>query len=156
MDVIPERANVEYMNPKYIYPNGTVNVRRYGRKSRYYINISGTTKHTWNNNVTLTLGVSQLLHNEFRPSFVQLKMRLCDLINNDPFVGGAVRNIGVVCPMRAGYQNLLNITAPTEHFPSVFPFEHGRIEISLNVTDTREQMLLFYVVASFKQELTGK
>ncbi|KAJ8722959.1 hypothetical protein PYW07_004139 [Mythimna separata] len=156
MDVIPERANMEYINPKYIYPDAKVTVRRYGRKSRYYINISGTTKHSWNNNVTLTLGISQLLHNEYRPSFVEIKNRLCELINNEPFVGGALRNIGLVCPMRAGYQNLMNLTAPTEHFPYVFPFEHGRLEISLNVTDTREQMILFYVVVSFKQKLKGK
>ncbi|KAJ8722964.1 hypothetical protein PYW07_004144 [Mythimna separata] len=156
MDVVPERANMEYINPKYIYPGAKVTVRRYGRKSRYYINIMGSTKHTWSDNVTLTLGVSQLLHNEYRPSFVQMKYKLCNLINNEPFVGGAVRNVGLVCPMRAGVQNIMNITAPTEHYPSVFPFEHGRLEVSLNVTDTKEQMLLFYVVASFKQKFTGK
>ncbi|KAJ8725389.1 hypothetical protein PYW08_003572 [Mythimna loreyi] len=156
MEVIPERANVVYMNPKYVYTNATVNVRRYGRKSRYYINVEGVTKHTWTNNMTFTLVVTQLLHNEYRPSFVELKYKLCDLINKEPFVGECLKHVGVVCPLPAGYHNIMNITANTENFPSVFPFEHGRIEVLLSLTDTKEHAFMFHIVATFKQKPKGK
>ncbi|KAJ8722986.1 hypothetical protein PYW07_004166 [Mythimna separata] len=81
-----------------------------------------------------------------------MSYKLCDLVNNEPFVGGALKNAGMVCPLPSGYHAVENITAPTKNFPNVFPFEKGRVEVSLNVTDTKEQVLLVTIVASFKQK----
>ncbi|KAH9634815.1 hypothetical protein HF086_012229, partial [Spodoptera exigua] len=116
MEVIPERANATFVNPKYT-SNVTINIRRYSRRSRYYINLMGNTKQVWNNNITVDIKVNQYLHNEYRPSFITHHYKFCDLINKDEFIGGAIRNAGVVCPLPAGYHGVMNITAPTEHFP---------------------------------------
>ncbi|CAH0702057.1 unnamed protein product [Spodoptera exigua] len=96
--------------------------------------------------------INQYLHNEYRPSFVGLHYRLCDLVNKEPFIGGAIKNSGLVCPLPAGYHAIMNITAPTENFPNVFPFEKGRLEITASLTSTGEPVLKLFVEAKFKQK----
>ncbi|CAH0702058.1 unnamed protein product [Spodoptera exigua] len=151
MEVIPERANATFVNPKYT-SNVTINIRRYSRRSRYYINLMGNTKQVWNNNITVDIKVNQYLHNEYRPSFITHHYKFCDLINKDEFIGGAIRNAGVVCPLPAGYHGVMNITAPTEHFPNVFPFEKGRLDFVVSLTSTQEPILKLYVEVRFKQK----
>lgn len=150
MEVIPERANVTFANPR--YTNLTINIRRYSRRSRYYINLMGTTSHVWNNNVTVDIVINQYLHNEYRPSFITHHYKFCDLVNKDQFIGGAIKNAGVVCPLPAGYHAVMNITAPTEHFPNVFPFQKGRLDFVVSLTNTYEAILKLYVEVTFKQK----
>ncbi|XP_022820262.1 uncharacterized protein LOC111352133 [Spodoptera litura] len=151
LEVIPERANVTFSNPEYA-SNVTINIRRYNRKSAYYINLMGTNMQTWTNNITADVEISQYLHNEYRPSFVGFHYKLCDLVNKEPFIGGAIKNAGLVCPLPAGYHAVMNITAPTEHFPNVFPFEKGRIEFTVSLTSTSEPVLKLFIEARFKQK----
>uniref|UniRef100_A0A2H1V8P0 SFRICE_024418 n=1 Tax=Spodoptera frugiperda TaxID=7108 RepID=A0A2H1V8P0_SPOFR len=140
MQVIPERANVTFSNPKYV-ANVTLNIRRYSRKSAYYINLMGINKQTWTNNITVDIKINQYLHNEYRPSFVGGQMKYCDLINKEPFIGGALKNSGLICPLPVGYHSVMNITAPTENFPNVFPFEKGRIDFVVTLSSTGEGVL---------------
>ncbi|XP_035436901.1 uncharacterized protein LOC118267182 isoform X1 [Spodoptera frugiperda] len=150
MQVIPERANVTFSNPKYV-ANLTLNIRRYSRKSAYYINLMGINKQTWTNNITVDIRINQYLHNEYRPSFVGGQMKYCDLINKEPFIGGALKNSGLICPLPVGYHSVMNITAPTENFPNVFPFEKGRIDFVVTLSSTGEGVLNAFLEVRFKQ-----
>ncbi|XP_022820253.1 uncharacterized protein LOC111352125 isoform X1 [Spodoptera litura] len=96
--------------------------------------------------------INQYLHNEYRPSFITHHYKFCDLVNKDAFIGGAIRNAGVVCPLPAGYHGIMNITAPTEHFPNVFPFEKGRLDFVVSLTNTGEVICKLYVEVRFKQK----
>ncbi|XP_047021950.1 uncharacterized protein LOC124631545 [Helicoverpa zea] len=151
MTVIPERANIIYTNPKYL-ENTTITVRRYSRKSPYYINLVGFTKHEWNNNITVDVVLKQFLHNEYRRSFIEMHYKLCDFINKEPFVGGAAKNAGLRCPMPAGHQAMVNMTAPTENFPNVFPFERGSVDIDVSVTGTKELVMQLSIKLTFIQK----
>ncbi|KAF9822396.1 hypothetical protein SFRURICE_017671 [Spodoptera frugiperda] len=161
MQVIPERSNVTFSNPKYV-ANVTLNIRRYSRKSAYYINLMGINKQTWTNNITVDVKINQYLHNEYRPSFVGGQMKFCDLINKEPFIGGALKIAGLACPLPAifsvlypqGYHAVMNITAPpaTENFPYVFPFEKGRIDFVVTLSSTGEPVLKAFLEVRFKQK----
>lgn len=52
MRMIPERANIEYYDPNYV-EDIIFNVRRYGRKSGYYVNIEATIKQPWGDDVSV-------------------------------------------------------------------------------------------------------
>ncbi|XP_035436231.2 uncharacterized protein LOC118266788 [Spodoptera frugiperda] len=153
MQVIPERSNVTFSNPKYV-SNLTLNIRRYSRKSAYYINLMGINKQTWTNNITVDVKINQYLHNEYRPSFVGGQMKFCDLINKEPFIGGALKIAGLACPLPAGYHAVMNITEPpaTENFPYVFPFEKGRIDFIVTLSSTGELVLKAFIEVRFKQK----
>ncbi|KAI8435535.1 hypothetical protein MSG28_003831 [Choristoneura fumiferana] len=76
-------------------------VNRYGRKSKYYIQLEGTLKHVWVNNVTAHLIFFEYLHNEYKRSFVEMHFKFCDMLKTDPYVGQAVAATGVTCPLAA-------------------------------------------------------
>ncbi|XP_022820238.1 uncharacterized protein LOC111352115 [Spodoptera litura] len=149
LEVIPERANVTFSNPEYA-SNVRIYVRRFRRNSANYINFMGTNKQTWTNNITIDFTISQYLNYEYRPTYVG-HYKFCDLVNREPFIGGAIKNSGLVCPLPAGYHAVRNITAPTENFPNVFPFEKGRIDFTASLTSTSEPVLKLFIEARFKQ-----
>ncbi|XP_073945794.1 uncharacterized protein [Choristoneura fumiferana] len=155
MQVIPERASVIYYNKSYLY-NASASVRRYSRRSTYYLNMEGVTKHTWGNNVTVHLIFYEYLHNEYKRSFVEMHFKGCDMIKNDPYVGGAIAaitaRIGLPCPAPAGFYKLMNITIPAEDFPNVWPFEKCKVEVILEQTPTTDIIAKGAIYATFKQK----
>ncbi|XP_075992891.1 uncharacterized protein LOC142987837 [Anticarsia gemmatalis] len=150
MIVIMERANVTTMNHKYIVSGG-VNIRRHGRNSPYYLNIYGVNVKPLDNTLMVSALFSQFLHNEYRRSFIEFHCRFCELINDEPFIGGMLKNGGLVCPLLPGEHYFMNLTVPTTDFKYVFPFEKGRVDFTLSVTATKEVVLQVFVEASFKQ-----
>ncbi|XP_039747191.1 uncharacterized protein LOC120624612 [Pararge aegeria] len=146
---IPERVKVVYTNPKYFH-NYTYSVKRYGRKSGYYINIESTLKQEWNNNVTLHLIFNQYLHNEYRRSFIELHYKFCDLLKDEKFFAPRIIQYGIKCPLPIGTYRFTNLTIPMEEFPSVFPYERTRIDIESTITSTSESMSKVYLYCSFK------
>ncbi|XP_032513855.2 uncharacterized protein LOC116767576 [Danaus plexippus] len=149
LEVIPERAKLEYVNEKYFY-NLSVNVKRYSRSSSYYFNIEMTTKHVWTNNVTLHLIFNEYLHNEYQSSFIQLHHRFCDIIKYDKFIGTMVKQVGLECPMPAGTLQLMNFTLSLDKFPNVFPFQKCRVDAEVTITATNESMAAMCFYVSFK------
>ncbi|XP_063636044.1 uncharacterized protein LOC134806646 [Cydia splendana] len=152
LQVIPERATVTHINEKYIYPNGTLKVRRYGRKSAYYVNMEGTTKMEFGNNVSLHLIFFEFLHNEYKRSFVEMKFeKICESINKDPYLGKAFQMIGMPCPLPPGIHRMMNITVPAQDFPNVWPFEKCKVEFTLLQNQNKETMATVDVFVLFKQ-----
>lgn len=49
---IPVRGAISYLNPNYV-ESGNIYVKRFGRKSEYFLNIYGKTKYALGNNVTV-------------------------------------------------------------------------------------------------------
>ncbi|CAH2266415.1 jg1012 [Pararge aegeria aegeria] len=134
---IPERVKVVYTNPKYFH-NYTYSVKRYGRKSGYYINIESTLKQEWNNNVTLHLIFNQYLHNEYRRSFIELHYKFCDLLKDEKFFAPRIIQYGIKCPLPIGTYRFMNLSISLEEFPSVFPYERARIDVVYATTNTSE------------------
>ncbi|CAB3234749.1 unnamed protein product [Arctia plantaginis] len=93
-----ERARVVYLDDDYMF-NTTVFVRRYSRKTPHYLHIIANTRHLWNNNITVDIIFDQFLHNEYRPSFVELHHKFCDFIHGEPWVGGMLKMFGLTCPL---------------------------------------------------------
>ncbi|KAL0879053.1 hypothetical protein ABMA27_004018 [Loxostege sticticalis] len=124
--MIPERATVDYINEDYM-SGVKVTVRRYGRNSGYYVNIDGTTKHMWGNNISFHVVLYEYLHNEYKRTFVEFHFkRLCDMFKFDPYLGQAVVKTGLKCPVPAGTYHLGNMSIPCENFPYIWPFERAR------------------------------
>ncbi|GBP24101.1 hypothetical protein EVAR_27325_1 [Eumeta japonica] len=103
LEVIPERPSVKYINPEYV-KWGNFTIIRYGRRSLYYLNIEGHIKHSWGNNVTVEFLFFERMSNEYRPSFVQWKWKMCDGVLNDPYIGRILSRGGLAnktCPYPA-------------------------------------------------------
>ncbi|XP_047989316.1 uncharacterized protein LOC125228703 [Leguminivora glycinivorella] len=147
-----------YVNEKYIdKKTALMNVRRYGRKSGYYLNIEANTKMEFGNNVSLNLIFFEFLHNEYKRSFVEMKFpKICDALYSDPYIGGAFKLIGVICPIPPGFQKLNNITVPMANFPNVWPFEKCKVEATLLQNKNRDIMATADIYATFKQVAKGK
>ncbi|XP_053615877.1 uncharacterized protein LOC128678395 [Plodia interpunctella] len=109
LKMIFQQLKVTYANDKYI-KEGNANIRHYRRNGDYYINIWGTINHTWANNITIHVIVTEFLHNEYRRSFIEFHYKLCDLINHEPMFGQMLVKKGVVCPLPKGQYKLMNMT----------------------------------------------
>ncbi|XP_063538648.1 uncharacterized protein LOC134747900 [Cydia strobilella] len=150
VQVIPERARILYFNEKYVEGLKVV-VKRYSRRSNYYVNIEANIKYECNNNVTVHLIFYEFLHNEYKRSFVELHFRLCDLVNKDPYLGKALANAGLTsCPVPKGKIAIHNITIPTNDFPNVWPFERCKVDIRFEVTTTNELIANYEIYVFFK------
>ncbi|KAL0818675.1 hypothetical protein ABMA28_008026 [Loxostege sticticalis] len=154
LQIITERATLEYANEKYV-ENVSVFITRYGRRSPYYMNILGRNKHTWTNNVTINVVFFEYLHNEYRRSFVELHFRLCDMLNSDPYVGAMVAKAGITCPAYSKMQYLVNMTVPTADFKYLVPFKKAMAELEFTITKTGESIAKarFYVTFVDKKKL---
>ncbi|CAG9793185.1 unnamed protein product [Diatraea saccharalis] len=151
--LVPERGNVTSWSDKYLY-YARGYVTRTSRKSPYYINVEGKTKHTWGNNVTAHLIFYEYLHNEYRRTFIEAHLRGCDVVNKDPFIGQLLRDRGYSCPHPPADFHLLNITVPMDAFRYTIPFEKFRVEAELTHTDTKESIAKAYGYASLKPKYT--
>ncbi|XP_028166122.1 uncharacterized protein LOC114356927 [Ostrinia furnacalis] len=148
LQLIPERANVTYINKKYM-EYGRLYISRYGRKSPYYINLEGIIKHTWADNITMHLIFYEYLHNEYRRSFVEVHIMYCKMMKTDPYIGGMLAKHGAPCPAPPGEYKLQNMTLQGDNFPNLFPISKGKIEVELTNTSSTETILKAYATASF-------
>ncbi|CAB3246994.1 unnamed protein product [Arctia plantaginis] len=125
--------------------------RRNGRRSEYVFSIEFTSKHFWaNNNVSLHFIFYEYLHNEYRPSFVEMHYKICDLILKDMLLGPVVRKAGItVCPLPPGRYRMMNMTFNRE-FPSVWPFEKGKCEEIIKLEPSGKDIARGDLVLSFK------
>ncbi|KAI8432424.1 hypothetical protein MSG28_004818 [Choristoneura fumiferana] len=152
LQVIPERTNVLWTNEKYV-SDVKFYVKRYARRGLYYINLEGTTKHVWANNISAHLVFYEYLHNEYKRSFVEMHFKFCDLLRKDPYIGKALLATGITCPLPAGEHKLNNITVPTDHFPNVVPFEKFKVDINITLLPAEELIANIEIYANFKQKL---
>ncbi|KAL0879055.1 hypothetical protein ABMA27_004020 [Loxostege sticticalis] len=127
--MIPERANIEYYDPNYV-EDIIFNVRRYGRKSGYYVNIEATIKQPWGDDVSFHVVLYEYLHNEYKRTFVEFHFEhLCKMLKSDPYIGKAALNAGLKsCPLQPNRYVLPNMSIPFEHFPYIWPFEKAKGE----------------------------
>ncbi|GBP57527.1 hypothetical protein EVAR_103125_1 [Eumeta japonica] len=103
LEVIPERPAITYLDNFYL-EWGNLTVKRYGRRSRYYVNLEGKTKHAWGNNITVQLIFYELLSNEYRRSFIEYRTRACDFLRDEPYIGHLLAKSGLkgrTCPFPA-------------------------------------------------------
>ncbi|KAI5639786.1 hypothetical protein NE865_07686 [Phthorimaea operculella] len=132
-----EHPNVTYINSRYIgYLNQTI--RRYHRRDPvYYYDLHFVALVAIDNFVKIEFFFYEWLTNQYKPTFVEMRFRWCDLIHKDKFFGAAMRQgkLAKPCPHPAGEYHLYNMTVPGAAIPFSFPFNRGRIYCTL--TDSR-------------------
>ncbi|XP_059047367.1 uncharacterized protein LOC131842817 [Achroia grisella] len=122
--IMPEKIEIDYINPEYIEDAG-INLTTLA-KGVYAINLYGDIKHTWANNVTYDVTVFEFQNNKYKPSFMEFHYRFCDMVNDDPYVGKLIANAGVKCPLEAGKYYFSNITIPNDDIPYPLPFQRAK------------------------------
>ncbi|CAH2074714.1 unnamed protein product, partial [Iphiclides podalirius] len=144
-----------FSNPKYV-GYAYVNVTRYGRRSDYYANIQFVAKYVTTNNVSIHIYVYEFSRNQYKRSFIEFHHKMCDFIMKDDLIGAIVRKAGLTCPVPAGKYTMMNVTTNYDHFPSVFPFEKGRLDVYLNATVDGEPIAVAIGYLTFKNEIQKK
>ncbi|XP_064292660.1 uncharacterized protein LOC128678392 isoform X2 [Plodia interpunctella] len=151
LDIIPESVKITYVNNKFV-DEVYANIRRYSRSGSYYINLWGSIKHTWANNISVHIVTTEFLHNEYRRSFIEFHYKFCDFINKEPMIGQMFVLKGVVCPLPKGEYRLMNMTVQSQHFPNRWPFEKGGADVNVTTTYTKEVVASGYIHLKFKQD----
>ncbi|XP_053608962.1 uncharacterized protein LOC128674467 [Plodia interpunctella] len=128
LQIIPERSEVYYVNEVYV-TNVTLNVRKLGRRGATIVNLYFTLLYEVGNNVTVDIIFYEYLHNEYKRSFVEMHFQVCNMYQEDIYVGMALRNAGLKeCPLKPGSYAFANMTIPNvEKFPYVWPFEKAKV-----------------------------
>ncbi|CAB3246992.1 unnamed protein product [Arctia plantaginis] len=148
--MIPGIPTVGKYDSNYV-DNIVLKTRRNGRNSDYALSVEFTSKHGMgNNNVSIHLIFYEYLHNEYRPSFVEMHYKICDLILKDTIFGPVIRRSGMtVCPLPAGRYHMMNLTF-NEEFPSIWPFEKGKLDFIAKHEPSAQEFARANVVLSFK------
>ncbi|XP_030028532.1 uncharacterized protein LOC115446114 [Manduca sexta] len=150
LEIIPERIDIPFTHPDHVV-NASAIVKRYGRRSPYYIVGRITLKQTWNNNVTIHMDVYEYLHNEYRLSFMTVHNKLCNLINTDILLGIILRRLDIGCPLYPGLVEVRNATFKWEHFPYVIPYTKALANITLHHSATNELLMWLKLHVRVKQ-----
>ncbi|XP_050561589.1 uncharacterized protein LOC126912622 [Spodoptera frugiperda] len=154
--IIPERTDIVYYNKTYIEDTPTFNVRRSARKGDYVVNLKFETKVTFGNEVLVDIVFYQFLNNEFKRSFPEMHSKLCDLINDDPYIGDSVREAGLkTCPIVPGKYALMNIGF-NRMIPSVWPFEKGMVEFTIRLDDPKAIIGKGQLITTFREDRPKK
>ncbi|CAH0669159.1 unnamed protein product [Spodoptera exigua] len=154
--IIPERTDIVFYNKTYVEDTPTFNVRRNARKGDYVVNLKFETKVKFGNEVLVDIVFYQFLNNEFKRSFPEMHYKLCDLINEDPYIGDSIREAGLKsCPIVPGKYALMNIGF-NRIIPSVWPFEKGMVEFTISLTDPKAIIGKGQLVTTFKEERPKK
>ncbi|RVE41966.1 hypothetical protein evm_013375 [Chilo suppressalis] len=95
---ILERTEDVYVNEKYLV-YAKFSIKKYSRTSPYYLNIAGINKQPWTNNITVVINLKEKLSNMYKPSFLDFRFPLCDLVSNDHIFGTMLRQAGIRCPV---------------------------------------------------------
>ncbi|CAK1550362.1 unnamed protein product [Leptosia nina] len=159
-EVFPEveRPVVSYVNSKhFVFFNMTS--RRLNRKSPYYMSIHAHTKKVIDYNSIIHLHYYELLTNQYKPTFVEFHIKMCDLQKDELVIGASmVRALEAMlksmppaerptnstkCPYPPGIYHLVNVSSPRSILYKSFPFSRGRIFI--NVTMFQELALILQV-----------
>ncbi|KAJ8712085.1 hypothetical protein PYW07_004927 [Mythimna separata] len=116
--------------------NITVFSRRFNRQDpKYYMHLYVHSLITLDNSLKVDFYFYQFLTNRYRPSFVELHFKLCDMVKYDELFGAELqRSVGdLTCPFPPGEYHLHNLSF--QYVPKSFPFVKGRIycNVSLNV-----------------------
>ncbi|PZC79086.1 hypothetical protein B5X24_HaOG216901 [Helicoverpa armigera] len=152
LKVIPERVQIDFYNKTFVEETPVFNVRRYSRKGSYVVNLEFVSKLVIDNTQTVDVLFYEYLHNEYRRSFPELHMKLCDLINKDIYFGHIMRDAGFkTCPILPGKYAIHNISFHHD-FPYVWPFDKGMAEISLQNHQNSVMVAKGKVYITFKQE----
>ncbi|CAK1552658.1 unnamed protein product [Leptosia nina] len=146
VEFVMERVEIESINDKYL-KNVTATVRKYSRRGNAYFNLCGENLHPWTNNVTISIKFQEFLHNEYRPSFIELNYKWCDFLES-PFLN-LRKAFGLVCPFVPKYYAVNNISIFTGNIPN-FPMKRGRVYIIVGLTEKRETFGSGYLYATFK------
>ncbi|XP_038215334.1 uncharacterized protein LOC119834887 [Zerene cesonia] len=141
-DVAIERVQITHVDDIYI-SNVSAIVRRYSRKSKPALNIYASVLRTWDNRISADISVEEFLHNEYRPTFVVLKFKVCDLFASPFFTFR--KEHGLECPLQPKFYEVTNITINSNTLPSVFPMDQGRALASIYVTATKHPILKVYI-----------
>ncbi|KAL0818672.1 hypothetical protein ABMA28_008024 [Loxostege sticticalis] len=138
--IIPEKAEVVYLNKKYLSNNTVAFVTHHGKNGPSYLNLVGANKQTWDNNVTMSLVVYEYIGKGYKRSFVEFRFKLCEMLHFDPTIGAMVARTGLVCPIPPALHRLVNMTIPGGEFKYVVFFKKCMVTLELTVTSTGESM----------------
>ncbi|KAJ8714845.1 hypothetical protein PYW08_004826 [Mythimna loreyi] len=119
-------------------------------KGRIYCNVSLTegdvTKLVFYGNIDLEMDFYfyQFLSNRYKPSFVEMHFKLCDMMQSDQIFGSAMLKAagGQRCPYPPAIYDLTNMTIP--YVPKNFPFTKGRIYCNVSLTEGDVTTLVGY------------
>ncbi|XP_061707827.1 uncharacterized protein LOC133518214 [Cydia pomonella] len=80
-----EHPNVTYRNPKYV-DYVTITAQRYSRRDPiHYLNFRAKILTTFGNDMALTLDFYEFLSNEYRPSMLVMRFRICDFFSDHKY-----------------------------------------------------------------------
>ncbi|XP_047505141.1 uncharacterized protein LOC125049747 [Pieris napi] len=90
-----ERSEIEYCNESYI-KNLKLAIRKHSRAAKRTLNISAKLLKTLGNNVTVKMSMEEFLHNEYRPTFIHLEFKWCEMLES-PYMR-LKEKYGIPCP----------------------------------------------------------
>ncbi|XP_026741676.1 uncharacterized protein LOC113503783 [Trichoplusia ni] len=101
---------------------------------RYYVGINTKTLVVVGNNIKLDFYFYQFLTNRYRPSFIEMHFKFCELVA-DSFIGATLKRAfnDRTCPYPPGIYDLENLSLA--YVPKGFPFTKGRIICNLTMTE---------------------
>ncbi|CAG4906879.1 unnamed protein product [Colias eurytheme] len=148
-EMIIQKAEIIKYDEKYV-KNPTLQVMQYSRRRKPVLNFGAITMHLWDNNVTIDMIYEEFIKNEYKPSFVGLRFKLCDFIESPYF--NIKKTYGYVCPLQPGEVRITNMTVNSEHFPNLFPYVKGRVIVSFNVKAVNVTMVTSHFYVLFKEK----
>ncbi|GBP64699.1 hypothetical protein EVAR_59865_1 [Eumeta japonica] len=153
-EIIPERPELLQVNEKYLkWVNFTV--KHYGRHIPYMMNVEVETRVTFSNDLMIECILYELLSNTYRPTMVQIRMKVCNFLKNEPYVGRMfTQKMNVSCPLTPKVYRFNNMTLlQFENFPYKLPLTwasevtKARVDVSeifaLNVVNTKARICFY-------------
>ncbi|CAH0589266.1 unnamed protein product [Chrysodeixis includens] len=110
------------------------NHRKNRHDPRYYVGINTKTVVVVGNNLKLDFYFYQYLTNGYRPSFIEMHFKFCELVA-DSFIGPTLKRAfkNRTCPYPPGVYDLEDLSLA--YVPKGFPFTKGRIIANLTYTE---------------------
>ncbi|XP_063376782.1 uncharacterized protein LOC134664122 [Cydia fagiglandana] len=142
-----EHPNITYINPKYV-EYFKITALRYSRRDPiHYVNFRSKILTAFGNDIALTFNIYEFLSNEYRPSMVVMRFRLCDFFSDhkyDAFKPFYMKYFNASsCPFPKGEYSVANVSIPNLRLLSTFPLQKGRMFVSYVRGD--ERVLEFYL-----------
>ncbi|XP_059057817.1 uncharacterized protein LOC131851344 [Achroia grisella] len=146
-----EHPTITYFDRDYLKFVNVSSRRRSRKDPFYYVDIHGTTLIDVGNNFTSNFYFYEFLTNQYKRGFIEMHIKVCDLILNNKFFGTAIKKNLAYCPLPAGDYHLYNMTIPIDQVPRGFPFTKGRIYVNGTVTDTNKVVVAGYIDLELKE-----
>ncbi|CAH3882927.1 unnamed protein product [Pieris brassicae] len=150
LEMVMERFELDVVNASY-FKELKFTVRKYSRTSKRYLNAYAIIVKPLGKNMMVTATFEEYLHNEYKPTFIHLDFKWCDLLESSYM--RLKERYGIPCPTIPMEYNVPNMTIYTELFPETFPIRQGRIRIRAYEASPPIAIASGYLYATFTKKL---